>query len=55
MKSLREFRSGKNKQRGQRDFQLRLLVSFIFIIVLCSVLVSRFTFLQVNKHHEYVQ
>ena len=55
MKSLREFRSGKNKQRGQRDFQLRLLVSFIFIIVLCSVLVSRFAFLQVNKHQEYVQ
>ena len=55
MKSLREYRSGKNKQRGQRDFQVRLLVSFIFIIVLCAVLISRFAFLQVNKHQEYVQ
>ena len=55
MKSLREFRSGQNKQRGQRDFQLRLLVSFIFIIVLCTVLITRFAFLQVNKHQEYVQ
>ena len=55
MKSLREYQSGKHKQRGQRDFQVRLLVSFIFIIVLCAVLISRFAFLQVNKHQEYVQ
>lgn len=55
MKSLREFRGGKGKQRSQRDFQLRLLVSFVFVIILCGLLIARFSFLQVQKHQEFVQ
>lgn len=55
MKSLRHYRNNKAKQRSQRDFQLRLLVSFVVILILCGLLIARFSYLQVNKHQEYVQ
>ncbi|ULJ59632.1 penicillin-binding protein 2 [Wielerella bovis] len=37
-----------------RDFILRLVVAFVFILILFSLLIARFVFLQVRKHDEYV-
>lgn len=54
MKSLREYQS-KFKQRNQRDFQLRLLVSFVFVLILGLILIIRFAYLQIEKHDEFVQ
>lgn len=55
---LRLFRfSGKRKTRGsineRADFRLRLFVAFAFIALLFCVLLSRFVWLQIIKHHEY--
>ncbi|MDO4907659.1 penicillin-binding protein 2 [Neisseria sp.] len=38
----------------QRDFVLRLVLVFILMAVLFAVLLCRFVYLQVFKHHEYV-
>ncbi|MDO4997381.1 MAG: penicillin-binding protein 2 [Neisseria sp.] len=37
----------------RRDFRIRLLVAFGFIVLLFCVLLARFIFLQVIKHEEY--
>lgn len=38
----------------QRDFVLRLALAFALMVVLFAVLLGRFVYLQVFKHHEYV-
>ncbi|WP_107860817.1 penicillin-binding protein 2 [Neisseria weaveri] len=43
----------KDEAALQKDFLLRLVVAFIFIIILFVVLLSRFVYLQIIKHEEF--
>lgn len=38
----------------QRDFQIRVVVAFVFIVLMFCVLVGRFVFLQIIKHDEFI-
>ena len=56
MKTTRQF-SGSFEQQNhtrQRDFLLRVIVAFLFILIFFGVLVARFVFLQIHRHDEYV-
>lgn len=38
----------------QRDFLLRLVVAFLFIVILFGILLARFAYLQIHKHTDYL-
>lgn len=38
----------------QRDFTLRLVVAFVFILLFFGILLARFVYLQVHRHEDYV-
>lgn len=38
----------------QRDFQIRVVVAFAFIVLMFCILLGRFVFLQVIKHNEFI-
>lgn len=46
--------SNSNSNARQRDFALRLVVAFMFILLFFGILIARFVYLQVEKHNEYV-
>ena len=56
MKTPRQF-SGSfahNANTRQRDFTLRLVVAFLFVLIFFGMLIGRFVYLQIYRHDEYV-
>ena len=55
MKTPRQF-SGNifDDNTRRRDFMLRLVVAFVFILIFFGILVARFVYLQVDQHENYV-
>ena len=55
MKTSRQLSGNySNSNTRQRDFALRLVVAFMFILLFFGILIARFVYLQVEKHNEYV-
>lgn len=55
MKTSRQLSGNySNANTRQRDFALRLVVAFMFILLFFGILIARFVYLQVEKHNEYV-
>ncbi|CRZ21142.1 penicillin-binding protein 2 [Kingella kingae] len=55
MKTSRQLSGNySNSNARQRDFALRLVVAFMFILLFFGILIARFVYLQVEKHNEYV-
>ncbi|MDK4529604.1 penicillin-binding protein 2 [Kingella kingae] len=55
MKTSRQLSGNySNANTRQRDFALRLVVAFMFILLFFAILIARFVYLQVEKHNEYV-
>ena len=55
MKTSRQLSGNySNANTRQRDFTLRLVVAFMFILLFFGILIARFVYLQVEKHDEYV-
>ncbi|WP_038318998.1 penicillin-binding protein 2 [Kingella kingae] len=55
MKTSRQLSGNySNANARQRDFALRLVVAFMFILLFFAILIARFVYLQVEKHNEYV-
>ncbi|WP_038311340.1 penicillin-binding protein 2 [Kingella kingae] len=55
MKTSRQLSGNySNANARQRDFALRLVVAFMFILLFFGILIARFVYLQVEKHNEYV-
>ncbi|MDK4536344.1 penicillin-binding protein 2, partial [Kingella kingae] len=55
MKTSRQLSGNySNANTRQRDFALRLVVAFMFILLFFAILIARFVYLQIEKHDEYV-
>ncbi len=55
MKTSRQLSGNySNSNTRQRDFALRLVVAFMFILLFFGILIARFVYLQVEKYNEYV-
>ncbi|WP_038316316.1 penicillin-binding protein 2 [Kingella kingae] len=55
MKTSRQLSGNySNANARQRDFALRLVVAFMFILLFFAILIARFVYLQIEKHDEYV-
>lgn len=55
MKTSRQLSGNySNANTHQRDFALRLVVAFMFILLFFAILIARFVYLQIEKHDEYV-
>ena len=50
---MKKFVEFKNHQREIYHFQLRLVVSIGFVLVLLSILLVRFFYLQLVRHNYY--
>ena len=54
MRTPRQYQNPAHEAASQRDFRLRIAVTFIFIVLLFGVLLARFIYLQVFQHEEFI-